>query len=46
MNISKITMGLGTGLLADSVVDVLPTLQFWFFVVGISLINYANCKRM
>lgn len=37
----KIAIGLGSGLLVGSVASVLPNLQFWCFVVGLTLLNYV-----
>ena len=39
--LQKIAIGLGSGLLAGSVSTVLPSLQFWCFVIGLTLINYV-----
>ncbi len=39
--LQKIAIGLGSGLLVGSVSTVLPTLQFWCFVIGLTLINYV-----
>ncbi|SMY33995.1 hypothetical protein PAND9192_01111 [Photobacterium andalusiense] len=37
----RIAIGLGSGLLIGSVATVLPTFQFWCFVIGLTLLNYA-----
>ncbi|SMY15822.1 hypothetical protein [Photobacterium aquimaris] len=37
----KIAISLGSGLLVGSVATVLPTFQFWCFVIGLTLLNYA-----
>ncbi|MGF1689418.1 hypothetical protein L4C36_22615 [Photobacterium japonica] len=37
----KMAMGLGSGLLVGSVSTVLPSVQFWCFVAGLSLLNYV-----
>ncbi|MEC6813782.1 hypothetical protein [Photobacterium toruni] len=37
----KIAIGLSSGLLIGSVASVLPTVQFWCFVIGLTLLNYV-----
>ncbi|KAB7703380.1 hypothetical protein GBN26_02140 [Plesiomonas shigelloides] len=42
MNIKKLALGLGSGLLVGSVAGVLPTFQFVCFVLGICFLNYGH----
>ncbi|KAB7704016.1 hypothetical protein GBN26_00035 [Plesiomonas shigelloides] len=45
MNINKLALGLGSGLLVGSVAGVLSTFQFVCFVLGICLLNYGHCRK-
>jgi hypothetical protein len=40
----KLTVGLGSGLLIGAMAGNLPAFQFWCFVVGVTLLNFANFK--
>lgn len=37
----RIAIGLSSGLLIGSVAPVLPSFQFWCFVIGLALLNYV-----
>ncbi|MGF1701485.1 hypothetical protein L4D09_14395 [Photobacterium makurazakiensis] len=41
----KVALGLGSGLLVGSVAPVLPNFQFWCFVAGLILSNYAMMTK-
>ena len=37
----RMAIGLSSGLLIGSVSPVLPSFQFWCFVIGLTLLNYV-----
>ncbi len=37
----RVAIALSSGLLIGSVAPVLPTFQFWCFVIGLTLLNYV-----
>ncbi len=37
----RIAIGLSSGLLIGSISPILPSFQFWCFVIGLTLLNYV-----